>query len=139
LYLRALAIKEQHLGTEHPTTATNLNNLGELYRRLGKCEQAEPLHLRALSIREQHLGASHPDTTSSLHGLAQLYQQQGKYGQAEPLYQRALRIRASRLGSAHPETEKTRRAYTAFLRSTERDESATGPATGDKPSTEGDE
>ncbi len=127
LYLRALAIEEQHLGASHPDTARSLNNLANLYRKQGRDAQAEPLYLRALSIREQHLGAEHPDTASSLHRLAELYQQQGKYGQAEPLYQRALAIREKRLGEAHPDTEVSRKAYAAFLRLVERDQSATVP------------
>jgi tetratricopeptide (TPR) repeat protein len=104
--------------------------------RQSRYEQAEPLHRRALQVREQYLGASHPDTAESLRGLAQLCQHQGKHEQAEALYQRVLHIQERRLGPDHPETENTHLAYAAFLRSRERDESATVLDTGDKPSTE---
>ncbi|TMC16968.1 MAG: tetratricopeptide repeat protein, partial [Chloroflexi bacterium] len=104
LHQRALAIREQHLGAEHPDTASSLSNLALLYREQGKFEQAEPLYERALAIEDQHLGAEHPDTAMSLNNLALLYWQQGKYEQAEPLHQRALAIREQHLGAEHPDT-----------------------------------
>ena len=55
LYQRALAIREQVLGSEHPQVATSLNNLAGLYQSQGKYEQAEALYQRALVIREQVL------------------------------------------------------------------------------------
>jgi tetratricopeptide (TPR) repeat protein len=104
LLTRALAIYEQLLGVEHPSTATSLHNLALLYERQGKYEQAEPLYRRALAIREQHLGPEHPDTARSLNGLAELYMSQRKYVQAEPLSLRALAIREQHLGPEHLET-----------------------------------
>jgi tetratricopeptide (TPR) repeat protein len=47
---RALAIWEQELGVNHPSTATSLNNLAGLYYSLGRYTKAEPLyrtHLRS--------------------------------------------------------------------------------------------
>ena len=107
LLVRALSIREQQLGSEHPDTAKSLNSLAMLYRLQGKYEQAEPLYQRALSIREQKLGAEHPDTAKSLNGLAVLYRHQGKYEQAEPLYQRALSIREQQLGAEHLDTARS--------------------------------
>src|SRR5262249_15119153 len=83
LLVRALSLREQSLGPDHPHTAQSLNRLAFLYRQQGKYERAEPLYLRALSIREQHLGAEHPHTAQSLNNLAGLYQEQGKYEMAE--------------------------------------------------------
>ena len=104
LYVRALAIKEQHLGPQHPSTATSLNNLAGLYRRQGKYGDAEPLYVRALAIDEKALGAMHPDVAIDLNNLALLYGNQGKYGDAEPLYVRALAIHEQHLGPQHPNT-----------------------------------
>jgi tetratricopeptide (TPR) repeat protein len=101
LFQRALYIREQALGPEHPLTAYPLNGLAELYREQGKYAEAEPLFQRALHIREQALGPEHPDAASTLNGLAELYREQGKYEQAEPLYQRALHIREQALGPEH--------------------------------------
>ena len=66
LYERALAIVERALGPAHPLTATNLNNLAELYRAQGRLDEAEPLLQRTLAIRERALGPDHPDTAQSL-------------------------------------------------------------------------
>ena len=101
---RALTIREQRLGPQHPDTAISLNSLAILYADQGKYAQAEPLHQRALAIREQRLGPQHPDTAISLNSLASLYVNQGKYAQAEPLFQRALAIYQQRLGPQHPST-----------------------------------
>src|SRR5947209_7602787 len=90
---RALAIREQVLGPNHPDTAMSLNNLALLYDSQGESAQAEPLYQRALAIREQVLGPNHPNTATSLNNLAALYDSQGESAQAEPLYQRALTIR----------------------------------------------
>jgi tetratricopeptide (TPR) repeat protein len=107
LYQRALSIREQQLGPDHPQTAGSLNNLATLYQAQGKYEQAEPLFQRALSISEQQLGAQHPNTATSLNNLALLYHNQGKYEQAEPLYLRALAISEQQLGPQHPDTAQS--------------------------------
>ncbi len=103
LSLRALRIREQQLGLEHPEVAASLNNLATLYRQQGKYAEAEPLILRALRIREQQLGPEHPEVAYSLNNLATLYREQGKYAEAEPLYWRAIRIRETFLGPEHPD------------------------------------
>ena len=102
LYQRALRIREQQLGLEHPLVAPPLTGLANLYSDQGKYTEAEPLFQRALRIREQQLGPEHPDVASPLTGLAILYHRQGKYAEAEPLYQRVLRIREQQLGPEHP-------------------------------------
>lgn len=107
LYLRALALCEQQLGSFHPTTAINLNHLGLLYEYQGKDKQAEPLYQRALLICEQKLGAFHPDTAQSLNTLAALYHSQKRYAEAEPLYQQALMICEHVCGPEHPDTAQS--------------------------------
>ena len=109
LYRRALQIREQQWGADHPDTATSLNNLAVLYLSQGRYGEAEPLYRRALQICEQQLGADHPDTAGSLNNLAGLYYSQGRYGEAEPLVTRALGIRGKSLGDNHPHTQTVRR------------------------------
>jgi tetratricopeptide (TPR) repeat protein len=70
LYKRALIIREQVLGENHPDTAQALNNLAELYRTLGRYEEAEPLYMRAITTNEQALDQKHPDIASNLNNLA---------------------------------------------------------------------
>jgi len=107
LYQQALAIREQILGPEHPSTATGLNDLAYLYWQQSKYKQAEPLYQRALAIYEQQLGANHPKTAKCLNNLVILYGQQGKYAQAETLCQRALAIYEQQSGPDHPDTARS--------------------------------
>ncbi|MDO9229340.1 MAG: tetratricopeptide repeat protein [Syntrophales bacterium] len=104
---RIRAICEKALGPEHPSTATSLNNLAELYRTLGAYGKAEPLYRRSLAIREKVLEANHPDTAQSLNNLAGLYYDMGSYDRAEPLFKRALAISENSLGPNHPDTARS--------------------------------
>jgi tetratricopeptide (TPR) repeat protein len=65
----SLEMSEKRFGVKHFKTANALNNLAELYRMLGRYEDALPLHARALTIYEQELGISHPLTTTSVNNL----------------------------------------------------------------------
>lgn len=107
LYLRALAIREEVRGPEHPDVAESLNNLGLLYVRQGQYAKAEPFYQRALAIREKALGLDHRAVAQSLNNLAWLYYEQGQYAEAEPLYQRALAIRETALGADHLDVADT--------------------------------
>ena len=98
IYRRALAIREQHLGPEHPYTATIVHNLAILQRDTGNFVEAEHLYQRALAIREQHLGLEHPYTANAYSNMANLYLAQKRYREAEPLYRRALAIREQLYG-----------------------------------------
>lgn len=95
---------QSRLGPKHPDTATSLNNLGDLYRKLGRYTDAEPLFKRALDIDEKVSGSEHTDTASSLNNLAFLYYDQGHYTEAEPLCKRALDIYEKVSGPEHRNT-----------------------------------
>ena len=107
LFQRALALTEQGLGSDHPDTATSLNNLAGLYWAQGCYGEAEPLLQRALALHERTLGADHPATATSLNNLAGLYDAQERYAEAEPLYQRALALHERTLGPEHPDVATT--------------------------------
>jgi tetratricopeptide (TPR) repeat protein len=102
LHIRALSIREQQLGQDHPNVAQSLDSLAVIYHSQGRYEEAEPLHIQALSIREQQLGQDHPNVAQSLNNLANLYLSQGRYKEAEPLFIRALSICEQQLGQDHP-------------------------------------
>ncbi len=74
---RALEISKKTLGTNHPSMATSMNNLAELYRVKGNYKEAKPLYCRALEINEKALSPNHPDTATSLNDLALLYSKKG--------------------------------------------------------------
>jgi tetratricopeptide (TPR) repeat protein len=104
LYQRAIAIRKNELGPDHPDTGTSLNHLADLYVDQARYEEAEPLYRRALALRENVLGPDHPETGTSLNNLGNLYRKQFRYAEAEPLYQRALAIFENTLGPDHPST-----------------------------------
>jgi len=116
-YQTCLKVSESHLGADHPSVATSLNNLAELYRVQGKYSEAEPLYLRSLEIRERQLGADHPDVAQSLNNLAGLYNSQGKYSEAEPLYRRSLEIDKRIYGEDHPEIATDLNNFAGLYRS----------------------
>ncbi len=99
---RALALRQQVLGPEHPETASTLNALAGLYILQGNYQQAEQLLQPALAGFERVLGPEHPEVATALNTLAAAYMYEGKYAQAEPLYQRALAMREQALGKSHP-------------------------------------
>jgi tetratricopeptide (TPR) repeat protein len=104
LYQRALAIREQLLGPNHPDTMACLNDLAVLLADQGDYGEARALHERALAVREQELGPDHPDTAESLNNLAFLLRRQGDYAGARPLLERALAIDEKVFGPGHPAT-----------------------------------
>jgi tetratricopeptide (TPR) repeat protein len=91
-YLRAMAIQEKVLGTQHPEVAVTLNNLAVLYDTQGRYSQAETLYLRALAIDEAALGGEHAVVAIDLNNLGVMYVCQGRYEKAELLYKRAIAI-----------------------------------------------
>ncbi len=80
---KAVELAKRVRGTEHPDTATSLNNLALLYKHINEYAKAEPLHQEALRIRQKVLGPEHSETATSLNNLAELYQDMGEYAKAE--------------------------------------------------------
>ncbi|GHO90628.1 tetratricopeptide repeat protein [Reticulibacter mediterranei] len=89
---RAVALTEQHNGSDHVTLIPLFLLQSELFHLQGKYGQEEHLLQRTLVLCEQQLGTSHPMTAEALNNLANTYHEQGKYEQAEPLFYQALHI-----------------------------------------------
>lgn len=100
-YLRAVELKEQVCGADHPSTAESLNDLALLYQDLLDLTKAIPLYRRALDIGERHLGPNHPDIATTLNNLAGACRSSGNLDEAETHYRRALIIRERILGRDH--------------------------------------
>ncbi len=92
---RALAIRENVLGPDHPHVASSLNTLASIYKDQGQHAKAEPLFKRALAITESVMGPDHHHVGMILEQLAELYRATDRGEKAEPLEQRAARIRAN--------------------------------------------
>jgi CHAT domain-containing protein/tetratricopeptide (TPR) repeat protein len=89
---RALAIREELLGPEHPDVAFSLNNLGYLKWELGNYEAARPLMERAIAIKEKVYGAEHPGVGASLLNLGILLITLGEQDRAEETLLRAISL-----------------------------------------------
>ena len=63
---------EKTFGPDSAEMASSLNNLAELYTRLRRFDDAEPLYRRSLVIRENILPPDHPDIAKSKVRLAHL-------------------------------------------------------------------
>ena len=66
----------------------SLNNIGTIYDRQGKLEQALDYNKRALAFREQV--GDPADIANSLNKIGDIYDRQGKLEQAVDLYTRSL-------------------------------------------------
>ena len=115
------ALKEaEGFGPQDPRLATNLNNLGELYRLQDRYAEAEQHYKWALAVLEKARRPAHPQVATSLNNLAALYHAQGRYAGAEQLYKRSLGIREKTLGPEHPHVATSLLNYAALLRATGR-------------------
>ncbi|MEM7156782.1 MAG: serine/threonine-protein kinase [Myxococcota bacterium] len=100
--LRALAIREEALGPEHPAVASSLNGVAAILRRQGKLDEALEHHRRALAIREAALGPRHPMIASSLNNMSNVLVQKGQTTDGRLALEKALAIREETLGPTHP-------------------------------------
>jgi CHAT domain-containing protein/Tfp pilus assembly protein PilF len=99
---RAIAIKEETLGPDHPEVAVSVYNLAVPLVVSGDHAGAKPQFERALAIREKALGPDHPLVAASLNGLANLLKDIGDYDGAMAAYERALAIREKTAGPDDP-------------------------------------
>jgi tetratricopeptide (TPR) repeat protein len=99
-----LAIAEEKLGKDHPSTALCLSNIGFLLEVQGNSEGALKALHRSLEIREKACGKDHPDTASSLNNIGGTLQGRGEFSESLPYHERALKIRETVFGPEHPTT-----------------------------------
>lgn len=99
---RALQLREQALGAQHPEVIVTLNRLANLYRDRREFARAEPLYLRALTIAEQQPAPGHPDLAQLFNDLGTFYIFKNDLAQAEARLRRALEIWEQTLGPEHP-------------------------------------
>ena len=88
-YERALETRKK-ISSQHPNTATTLNDLGCLYLVMGSYAKALPRLEEALSIRQGVLGEVNTNTAATLNNLAVLYSMMG-----DPNRARAFSVRAA--------------------------------------------
>jgi CHAT domain-containing protein/Tfp pilus assembly protein PilF len=101
---KALTTRIKLLGSEHPTTADSLNDIGVVHKALGDQVRAGQFYRQALAIYKKTLGVEHPKTASTLNNLGVVYFEKQDYTSAEPMYRQALEIRKKVLGKNHADT-----------------------------------
>ena len=101
---RALTLREEMLGNEHPNTLTSMNEVGFALNSQGKYTEAEEIHQETLALREKVLGKEHPETLTSMNNIGYVLSEQGRYIEAEEIYRETLTLREKVLGKEHPET-----------------------------------
>jgi eukaryotic-like serine/threonine-protein kinase len=104
---RALAIREEALGPEHPLVASSLLNLGLAHQSMGAYAEAESLFARALAIQQQALGPEHPAVALGLNNVANVHHVTEAYPKARALYEQALTLQERALGPEHPDVART--------------------------------
>ena len=104
---KALNIRENILGKEHPDTAEAYNNLALVYQVRGDYEKALDYCWKALTIREKVLGTEHPSTAATYNDLACIYDDWGDYEKALAYNEKTLAIREKTFGVKHLDTAKT--------------------------------
>jgi tetratricopeptide (TPR) repeat protein len=102
---RAVEVRIEALGDNHPDVAFDTAALAAVLDAQGKYDEAEQLYHRALVIFRRL--RSHFDVAVNLNNLAALYQARGEAVRPEKLYKRALVIKEKLFGARHPEIATT--------------------------------
>ena len=89
LYRRALAMRRERYGEQHPILKATLNNLGLNLRRAGELTAAERVYLELLELQRAHFGDDYENPTL-FNNLAGLYLAHGDWAAAETWYGNAL-------------------------------------------------
>ena len=92
LHREALGILSKTLSPWNSQIATLLYNLGSLYLKLNRLDEAESALHRSIQIRRHNLGPSHPDVGNNMGTLAQIYALQGQDARAEAMARQAVAI-----------------------------------------------
>jgi len=102
LIQRALNIRIEHFGDEHPLVGRCLQDLAVICDNEGNSDEAVRLCSRAVEVREKTLGPGHPHLAASLETLGTIYKLRGELVKAEQSIKRALQIFRNVHGDIHP-------------------------------------
>ncbi|MFI7601207.1 FxSxx-COOH system tetratricopeptide repeat protein [Actinoplanes sp. NPDC049681] len=109
------AWRQRH-GPDDTSTLAAAAALGEIYRQLGRYQQARQLDEDTLTRLRRVLGDDHPDALSSAGNLAVDLTRTGEYEQARQLSEETLARSRRVLGDDHPDTLSSASNLAAGLR-----------------------
>lgn len=75
-----------------PRLANSLNNLGELYRKMGRYDKAEAIYVRLLEIVDKLPANKKQEKAVGLNSVAAFYRDKAEYSKADVLMQKAIAI-----------------------------------------------
>ena len=99
---RALALDESTLGSEHPSVARDVYDIGQILHAQGDFDGALAYIQRALEIGEKVYGPVHPNVAIRANDIGQILYAQGHLDRAHEYAQRALEIDEKVYGPEHP-------------------------------------
>jgi tetratricopeptide (TPR) repeat protein/predicted Ser/Thr protein kinase len=100
-HLRALELRTNLLGAEHPETGHSYANLGNLSLLRNDHDAALTWHQRALDVRERGLGPSHPDVGRSHANIGRVYLARGELDEALAHFDESYAIFSRTSGAEH--------------------------------------
>ena len=95
------AVREQEASGDTLLLAQALHDRAEVYRYMGRYEEAEESSRHALEIREATLGKDHLDVAATLLVHGTILIARGRYEEAKPIFERSRRLREQALGAEH--------------------------------------
>jgi tetratricopeptide (TPR) repeat protein len=115
----ALALREQHLGTEHLDVAATRDNLGLVYRQMNELDKALEFHNRSLEIRVNAVGENDLATAASKTAIANIFYQKELYDEALELYSQVFKTQMELLGNDHLDVAATLQNIGTVLKHTD--------------------
>jgi serine/threonine-protein kinase len=103
------------LDSRHPEALKAIGDLGALYTRMDRYEEAEALLRKVIALRTEINGAEHQLTLIAMNRLADLYWSRGAYDEVEAIDRKTLEIRRRTLGEEHAETIQSLNGLAATL------------------------
>ena len=94
-----LAVMQQVLGAEHPSTLTTAQNLAASLMRQGKHDEAVAMLREVLAVEKRVLGEENTYTLITADNLAACLLQQGKHDEAEKMQREVLAVKKRVLGA----------------------------------------
>ena len=95
--------------------ADSYDNIGSVYERQGKYEEALDQYRRSLEIKTRVFGQDHPDVAASYENIGLVFKEQGELEKAKVRFQQAWDIRRTKLGANHALTNKSERLAASCL------------------------
>ena len=118
LLRESLAIRREHLGTDHLDVVESLNTLGAFLYEIGEYDEADSVLRETLVLRKHFLGEEHVKVAQTMNILAGVLELKGAayHDDADSLYRVSLSIRRRLLGNNHVDVAESIGNYGNFLR-----------------------